>query len=42
MNQLDYVTRSLVRAAAWRLMRHVPWFVAAAILLLGFVLEHMK
>jgi hypothetical protein len=42
MAQLDYVTRSLVRAAAFRAMRRAPLWVALAVLLVGFVLEHVK
>jgi hypothetical protein len=40
MNGLDFTARALVRAAAFRVMRHAPWWVAIAILLIGFVLEH--
>jgi hypothetical protein len=36
------VERSLIRAAAFRVMRRAPLWVALAILLVGFVLEHGK
>jgi hypothetical protein len=42
MAQLDYVTRSLVRAAAWRVMRRAPLWLALAILAAGYLLEHMR
>jgi hypothetical protein len=34
------VERSLVRAAAFRAMRGAPWWVAVAILAVGFLAEH--
>ena len=37
---MNEVERSLVRAAAFRAMRRAPLWVALAILLIGFVLEH--
>jgi hypothetical protein len=40
-SQLDYVARSLVRAAAFRVMRKAPLWVAIAILVAGWALEHM-
>jgi hypothetical protein len=42
MGELGYVTRSPVRAAAFRAMRRAPLWVALAVLLVGFVLEHVK
>ena len=38
----SYVLRSLVRAAAFRVMRRAPLWVALSILAAGFVLEHLK
>jgi hypothetical protein len=40
MSGLDDTTRALVRAAAFRVMRRAPLWLACAILLIGFVLEH--
>jgi hypothetical protein len=37
---MNEVERSLVRAAAFRVMRRAPLWVAIAILLAGLVLEH--
>ena len=42
MSGLDDVSRSLVRAAAFRVMRRAPLWVALCILAAGFVLEHLK
>jgi hypothetical protein len=42
MSDLDYTARALVRAAAFRVMRRAPLWVACAILLIGFVLERGK
>jgi hypothetical protein len=42
MAQLDYVTRSLVRAAAFRAMRRAPVWVALGVLAAGWFLEHMR
>jgi hypothetical protein len=42
MAQLDTVSRSLIRAAAFRAMRRAPLWVALAILAAGYVLEHMR
>jgi hypothetical protein len=39
---MNEVERSLIRAAAFRVMRRAPLWVAVGILLLGFVLERMK
>ena len=39
MTQLDYVTRSLIRAAAFRAMRRAPLWLALAVLAAGWVLE---
>lgn len=36
----SYVLRSLIRAAAFRVMRRAPLWLAIAILAIGFVLEH--
>jgi hypothetical protein len=36
---MNTVERSLIRAAAFRVMRRAPLCVAVAILLLGFLLE---
>ena len=36
----DYVLRSLVRAAAFRVMRRAPLWVAIAILAAGYIMEH--
>jgi hypothetical protein len=40
VSQLDYVTRSLVRAAAFRALRNAPLWLALAILAAGYMLEH--
>jgi hypothetical protein len=40
MSGLDYTTRALVRAAAFRVMRRAPLWLAVATLAIGFVLEH--
>ena len=42
MAQLDTVSRSLIRATAFRAMRRAPLWVALAILAAGYVLEHMR
>jgi hypothetical protein len=42
MTQLDYVAKSLVRAAAFRAMRRAPLWLALGVLAAGFVLEHVK
>jgi hypothetical protein len=42
MSQLDYVARSLIRAAAFRVMRRAPLWVAVAVLVVGFILEHWR
>ena len=42
MARLDYVTRSLVRAAAFRATRGAPLWLALAILMGGWLLEHMR
>ena len=39
---MNSVERSLIRAAAFRVMRRAPLWVAVGILLLGFLLERMK
>ena len=39
---MNTVERSLIRAAAFRVMRRAPLWVALVILAVGFVLEHMK
>lgn len=33
MNLQNDAERAIVRAAAWRLMRHAPWWLSAIILL---------
>lgn len=38
----SYVMRSLIRAAAWRVMRRAPLWAALAILAAGFVAEHVR
>ena len=40
MSQLDYVTRSLIRAAAFRVMRRAPLWLALAVLAFGWLVEH--
>ncbi len=42
MSGLDYVGKSLVRAAAFRVMRKAPMWLALAVLAAGFLLEHVK
>jgi hypothetical protein len=42
MAQLDYVTRSLIRAAAFRAMRQAPLWLALAILAAGWLLERVR
>jgi hypothetical protein len=39
---MNIVERSLIRAAAWRVMRRAPLWVALSILAAGFMLEHLK
>jgi hypothetical protein len=39
---VNTVERSLIRAAAWRVMRRAPLWVALCVLAVGFVLEHIK
>jgi hypothetical protein len=39
---MNTVERSLIRAAAWRVMQRAPLWVAILVLAAGFVLEHMK
>jgi hypothetical protein len=39
---MNEVERSLVRAAAFRVMRRAPLWVALSILALGFLFEHVK
>jgi hypothetical protein len=39
MAGLDDVTRALVRAAAYRLMRRAPWWVALAVLIIAALIE---
>ena len=39
---MNVVERSLIRAAAYRVMRRAPLWVALAVLAAGFVLEHLK
>lgn len=40
MSQLDYVTRSLIRAAAFRVMRSAPLWLAIVVLVVGWAIEH--
>jgi hypothetical protein len=40
MSGLDFTARALVRAAAWRVMRRAPLWLAGLVLAVGFVLEH--
>jgi hypothetical protein len=42
MNQLDYVTRQIVRAAAFRAMRHAPVWLSIAILIAAYLAEHVR
>jgi hypothetical protein len=39
---MNTVERSLIRAAAWRVMRRVPLWLALAVLAAGYMLEHVK
>jgi hypothetical protein len=39
-DNLDYVSRSVIRAAAFRAMRRAPLWAALAILAVGYLLEH--
>jgi hypothetical protein len=36
------VERSLIRAAAFRVMRRAPLWAALLVLAIGFLLEHMR
>ena len=36
---MNSVENSLIRAAAFRVLRRAPWWVAATILIAGFLLE---
>lgn len=38
MNYQDEVARSLIRASAFRALRHAPLWVAIIILIIGFLL----
>jgi hypothetical protein len=38
----SYVLRSLVRAAAFRVMRRAPLWVAIATLAAGYIMEHVR
>jgi hypothetical protein len=42
MSGLDDVGRSLVRAAAWRVMRGAPAWLALLVLAAGLVMEHIR
>ena len=39
---MNTVERSLIQAAAFRVMRRAPLWLAGVILLVGFALEHGK
>jgi hypothetical protein len=39
---MNTVERSLIRAAAWRVMRQAPLWLALCVLAAGFLLEHVK
>jgi hypothetical protein len=39
---MNTVERSLIRAAAWRVMRSAPLWLALAVLAAGYMLEHVK
>jgi hypothetical protein len=39
---MNTVERSLIRAAAWRVMQKAPLWLALCILAAGFLLEHVK
>jgi hypothetical protein len=42
MAQLDYVTRSLIRAAALRAMRRAPLSLALGVLAAGWLFERLR
>jgi hypothetical protein len=42
MAEFDHVTRALVRAAAFRVMRRAPLWVAILVLTVGALLEFLR
>jgi hypothetical protein len=39
---MNTVERSLIRAAAFRVMRRAPLWVAVAVLAAGYIMEHVR